>query len=38
VLMPLAVAINTILAGWLVALFLRNLKSENQPSPVKEDA
>ena len=38
VLMPLAVAINTVLAGWLVALFLRNMKSENQLSPIKEDS
>jgi Gpi18-like mannosyltransferase len=38
VLMPLAVAINTVLAVWLVALFIRNMKSENQLSPVKEDA
>ncbi len=38
VLMPLAVAINTILAVWLIVLFVRNMKSENQLSPVKEDA
>mgnify|MGYP000989344913 CR=1 FL=1 len=38
VLMPLAVAINTILAVWLIVLFVRNMKSENQRSPVIEDA
>jgi hypothetical protein len=38
ILMPLAVAINTILAVWLVTLFIHNLKTENQVSPIKEDA
>jgi Gpi18-like mannosyltransferase len=38
VLMPLAVAINTVLAVWLVILFVRNMKSENPLSPSKEEA
>jgi Gpi18-like mannosyltransferase len=37
VLMPLAVVINTVLAVWLVVLFVGNMKSENQLSPVNED-